>query len=220
MAHFAQSRKNMVDCQLAPNGITDDKLMSLFADIPREFFLPEDKKSYAYVDEDILLNEQEFLLEPVVHARLMQYADFKETDVLLNIGDSTGYVSAIAANLVATVVTLEKQTGQLDRAREIWAEHSTCNVATITGQYPDGSAENAPYDVILINGAVGAVPESLLDQLALGGRLVCVKRPNALESGRIQIISRISEDQFSTLDKNDSSTPYVDGFEPQEEFVL
>ena len=178
MINFDASRKNMVDCQLCTNGITDQALIDLFGAVPREFFLPEDKKAFAYVDEDIMLDESEFLLEPLIHARLMQYADLKKTDVLLNVADSTGYVSAIAADLVATVVTIEKKSGLLDKARDVWAEHSTCNVATIEGSYTNGSTDSGPYDVILINGAICDVPDALLDQLAVGGRMLYVHRPD------------------------------------------
>lgn len=213
-------RKNMVECQLCTNGIIDEDIIRFFEDIPREFFLPDEKKPFAYVDEDIMLDEDEFLLEPLIHARLLQLAELKKSDVMLNIGDSTGYVSAVAANLVGTVVTIEKKAGLLDRAREIWAAHSTCNVATVEGVYVDGSPENGPYDVILINGAVVNLPEKLKDQLAVNGKLLYVHRPTPLGSGKIKVITRVDENEFSEVTYHDSSAPYVDGFAPEEEFVF
>ncbi len=219
MNRTALARKNMLDCQLATNGITDPDVLEVFAKVPREMFLPEDRRGIAYLDEDIVLGDGVFCLEPVVHARMVQAVDPQKKDAVLNIGDTTGYSSAILSDLVLTVVALESKQGALDPALHIWDELNYCNIAVVKGKETKGSPEHAPYDLIFINGSVAAVPENLLEQLGPGGRLAAVvKKPG--ETGRITVIEKIAEGRYSTRALYDAASPYVRGFEPAKTFVF
>lgn len=219
MNKTAQARKNMLDCQLATSGITDPDVLEVFAKVPRELFLPEDRRATAYMDEDIILSEGVFCMEPVVHARMVQAVAPRKTDAVLNIGDMTGYSSAILSDLVLTVVALEPKAGALDYARHVWDELNYCNVAVVKGKEVKGSPEHAPYDFIFINGAVAAIPDELLAQLGVGGRLVAVVRKPG-DAGRITVVEKIGEEKYSSRILFDAATPYVRGFEPVSTFVF
>lgn len=219
MIKAATARKNMLDCQLATSGIIDQDVLEVFAKVPREMFLPEDRRATAYLDEDIVLGDGIFCMEPVVHARMVQAARPRKTDAILNIGDMTGYSSAILSDLVLTVVTLEPRAGALDYARNVWDELNYCNIAAVRGKETQGSPEHAPYDIIFINGAVGAIPDNLLGQLGAGGRLVAVVRKPG-DAGRITVVEKIGEGKYSSNIIGDAATPYVRGFEPVQTFIF
>ncbi len=218
MKNYAQARKNMIDCQLEPNGITVPEILSAFETVPREKFLPKEKQGLAYLDEDMFVAEGQFLLEPVVFGRMIQAARPGPDDAVLNIGDDTGYSSAVLSNLVSTVVTLEAIPGTLDRARKIWDEGDYCNIAVISGKEREGCPAHAPYNLIFINGAVSHVPEALLKQLAPHSYLVCVLREKPQSCGQIVVIEKIDDGKYSTRRLYDASTPYATGFEPAETF--
>ena len=107
MTDFIQARKNMVDCQIHPSGIVDGWILESFQNIPRELFVPEKLQGIAYTDENIDIGQGRFLMEPIVHAKLLQAVAPDKSDVVLDIGVGTGYSSAILCPNVSTVVALE-----------------------------------------------------------------------------------------------------------------
>ncbi|MCB9991812.1 MAG: protein-L-isoaspartate O-methyltransferase [Rhodospirillales bacterium] len=220
MTQYAQARKNMLDCQLAPNGITEQAVLDAFETVPRELFLPESRRNVAYLDEDLPLDNGSFFMEPVVFARMVQAARPGSDDTVLNIGDITGYSSAILSNLVSTVVALEPKPGTFDPARKIWDEMNYCNIAVVKGEAASGSPEHAPYSVIFVNGAVAEIPQGLLDQLAVHGHLVAVVREKESGMGCITVIEKEGDNHFSTARLYDAATPYAQGFEPAQDFVF
>ncbi len=220
MQNYVQARKNMLDCQLAPNGIVMPDILEVFNKVPRERFLPENRQGTAYLDEDLLLDEGCFCMEPVVHARMVQAATPDEEHSVLNIGDVTGYSSAILSDLVSTVVTLESTAGTLERARSIWDELDYCNIAVVKGTEKQGIKKHAPYDLIFINGAVAEIPDKLLEQLDSKGRLVAVVKKPGETVGRITVVEKDDNGKFSTGILFDASTPYASGFEPVPAFAF
>ncbi|PJB72507.1 MAG: protein-L-isoaspartate O-methyltransferase [Alphaproteobacteria bacterium CG_4_9_14_3_um_filter_47_13] len=220
MHNYAQARQNMVDCQLATNGIMAPEVMAAFRTVPRECFLPENKKGTAYSDEDLVLEKGAFFMEPVVHARMVQVAAPERSQSVLNIGDLTGYSSAILSSLVSTVVVLESRNGALDKARDVWDTLGCCNMAVVPGKEAEGNAEHAPYDLVFINGAVVEVPDILLAQLNEGGRLVTVIKKAGTTVGVITVMEKARDGHFSTRRFFDAATPYAKGFEPVTGFVF
>lgn len=220
MKNCAEARKNMIDCQLEPNGITSRAVLEAFNIVPRELFLPKNKQGVAYLDEDIVLDKGKFCMEPVVLARMVQAARPGPDDAVLNIGDVTGYSSAIFSSLVSTVVTLESELGTLDEARKIWDKCDFCNIAVVKGKEPEGAPQHAPYNLIFLNGAVAEVPESLLEQLADGARIVAVLRENPQGFGRITVFEKVGERNYSSRRLYDAATPYIKGLEPGPCFVF
>jgi protein-L-isoaspartate(D-aspartate) O-methyltransferase len=220
---FEKTRKNMLDCQLLTNGITDERVQAAFMATPREVFLPEEKRGFAYIDEDIALDEGAFLMEPMTHARLVQYAGLSADDVVLNIGDFTGYASAILSQLVSTVITLEPKAGMLDHARQVWSDLGCCNVALVNGSThvaSEGVPEHAPYSVIMVHGATCDISDSLLDQLQDGGRLIAVECAGENMPGNITIVEKVADGKYSRRTVKNASVPFVPGMEPKPGFVF
>jgi len=219
MTNYAKSRKTMVECQLEPNNITSEAILEAFDLIPREAFVPEDMKGIAYADEDLSLGARGFLQEPVVLARMLEVAKLDPSENVLNIGDCTGYSAAVLANLVRAVVTIEDEQCPLTEAKAVWAGLNATNISLTKGDYAQGCAQMAPYDLILINGAMATVPTVLLSQLSDGGRLVGVLKESGRKTGSIVMIKRIG-DAYSTQKFFDAAAFYVRGFEPVPAFIF
>lgn len=217
-ASAAVARKNMVDCQIQTNGVVSDDILAAFSRIPREQFLPRDVQTFAYNDEDILLGSQGYVLSPMTHARLLQVLSPRTEDVVLNIGDCTGYASAILSGLVMTVVTLEGKIKIPESSRHIWGELECNNIAVIEGENTMGCPQHAPYTAIILNGAVSEIPAALLSQLAPGGRLVCILRRPDQPTGTITMIECDEKGCYSHKSQFDSAAPWVTGFAPRKEF--
>lgn len=189
MPDFAAARRNMLESQLRPNQITDPELLAVMGEFPRERFVPEPLQGIAYVDEDIDIGGGRFLMEPLVLARLIQLAQVARTDNALDIGCGPGYATAVLARLCHYVVGLERDPALAREAAERLRELGLRNAWVVEGALEQGYAARAPYDVILLGGAVEEVPVMITDQLAPGGRLVTVLRPRGAV-GRAALITR------------------------------
>jgi protein-L-isoaspartate(D-aspartate) O-methyltransferase len=171
---YAAARQNMVESQIRPNRVMDEAVVAAFASLPRERFVPVPLRGIAYVDEDLPLGNDRFLMEPMVLARLLEAAAVGPADIALDVGCATGYSAAVLSRLANTVVAVEEDRDLLVQATANFAALSIDNIALLEASLAQGSPKQAPYNVILIDGAVDEVPKLLLDQLAEGGRLVTV----------------------------------------------
>ena len=167
------ARKNMIANQLKVSEVTDKALLDALASVQRESFVPEQLKEVAYLDEDIRLFHDRYLMEPLVFARLVQAAQISEASKVLIIGAATGYSAAVVSKIAAHVVAIESQREMADMARKNLRKVSA-PVEVFSAALTVGYAMFAPYDVIIIEGAVSAIPEDVSQQLAEGGRLVTV----------------------------------------------
>lgn len=221
MTDYKACRQHMVESQLEPNGIIDQGIIEAFQSIPRERFVSEDMAGICHVDEDVHLgNGGAFLIEPVAHARLLQLADLKPTDSVLNIGDYTGYGSAILSTIVSTVITVEETEGHLEGAKDIWEDLNLNNIAVLQGKFTEGAPRHAPYPVIIMHGSVADVPPAILDQLDDQGRLITILRENESSVGQITVFKKMEGDHITSNSYFDTSTPYLCGFEPVQKFVF
>lgn len=218
MADHETARRNMVDGQLRPNKITDPALLAAIQELARERFVPTALRGVAYVDEDLPLGEGRYLMEPLVMARLLQAAQVRRADVVLNIAPATGYDAAVLGALASTVVAIESDSALAEQATKTLAQLSIDNVAVIEGDLKAGYAAQAPYDVIFISGAVPEVPSGILDQLAEGGRLACVivREPGV---GGATLFQRKGGSTGHTV-LFDASTPLLPQFVPAPKFVF
>ena len=221
MELFEKCRKAMVDCQIKPSGVTDENIIDAFSTVPREIFVADDLKSIVYVDEDVPLSDGGgFLMAPSVYAKMLQESNVEANDIALNIGDDSGYSTAILSKLVTTVVVIEQVPGFYDKARQLWSDLGLCNIAIVDGDPDSGGLDHAPYSLILMNGSVATIPESLVAQLTNGGRLCAVLRENETKQGQVVVVERVGEGDRSCRPAFDASTPYLPSYKPEEVFVF
>lgn len=214
---FAAARRNMVDCQILPNRVDDQRIIDAMLEIPREQFVPSTLTGIAYVDEVVPLGNDRCVMEAMVVARLLQTAELKADDVALSVGCGTGYAVAVLAKIVDTVVAIESDAGLAERASENLAKVGLDNVAVVSGNLQDGKTDQGPYDVIFFDGAVSAIPEAISQQLADGGRLVAVVQKGGV--GCANLLMRYG-DSLSTREVFDAGTPMLPGFEAEKAFAF
>ena len=212
------ARLNMVEHQIRANRVTDPAVLSAMAAVPREVFAPKALRPVAFVDEDLPLDDGRYLMEPLVLARLVQAAAIQPEDVVLDVGCATGYSSAVLAHIANTVVALESAPDLAARAIRTLTDLALDNAVVVTGPLAQGYPDQAPYDVIVIGGAVPSVPDGLRRQLADGGRLVAVVGSGRWNS-RITVFERHG-DAFGQRTLFDAATPALPGFEAEETFVF
>lgn len=218
MTDFLQTRINMVDGQIHPAGVVDPRILETFEKVPRELFVPERLQGVAYTDEDLDIGQGRYLLEPIIHAKMIQAVQLVETDVVLDIGVGSGYSSAILSPMVMTVIALEHNKRQMDKATKLWDRLDICNVALIEGELTEGVPDQAPYSLIIINGAVEMIPDNILDQIDVGGRLIAVIRASGQTSGQVTLFMKSSTGAVSSKIIFDANAPFLKGFEPKSRF--
>lgn len=171
---FSRARRTMVDNQLRTSGITDWRILDAMNRIPREKFVPDSHAGFAYSDEPIALSAGRTMASPADFARLVQLAEIGSQDVVLDVACGTGYSTAVLSLLANAVVALESDEVLAGRANDILSDLDIGNAAAVSGPIENGVAREAPFDVIILEGAVDVVPAALLEQLRDGGRLVAV----------------------------------------------
>ena len=219
MTNFALARRNMVDGQLRPNKVTSIELLAAIGELPRERFLPEALKSVAYADDDVPLGNGRFLMEPMVLARLIQALQATPDDRALVVAAGRGYGAALLARLVKSVVAVEGDPALASAANQTIKELGIGNVAFHVGKMEDGATFSAPYDVVLIEGAVRRIPQTIIDQLADGGRLAMVL---ATDTGALGVAQLVVKDGGVASGRAlfDAGTPLLPGFASAPRFTF
>jgi protein-L-isoaspartate(D-aspartate) O-methyltransferase len=180
MMDFATARAHMVHSQIRTSGVTDPRIIAAFMKLPREEFAPAERRGIAYVDDDLLLRPvngaypARYLMEPMVLARLVELAEVGPGDKALDVGCASGYGAAVLAELAREVIAIDEDPELVETALARLAAQGIANVNVIKAPHAEGFPDEAPFDVILIEGRVPAVPQALLGQLAEGGRLVAM----------------------------------------------
>lgn len=175
MADFSGLRTKMVDGQVRTTDVTSLPLLDALLSVPREEFVPAARKSLAYIDEDLEIAAGRYLMEPSPFARIVQLAEIQPGDFVLDVGAGTGYSSAVLSKLAGSVVALEQDAALAEKAQSTLSALGYDTVAVVEGPLTAGYPAQAPYDVIVIEGAVERIPQALFDQLKDGGRLVAVE---------------------------------------------
>lgn len=174
---FEAARIKMVDNQVRTTDVTSHTVLSAFLTVPREAFVPENRKQLAYIDTDIAVSQADggrYVMEPSPLAKLLQLGEIAKTDSILEIGCTTGYTSALLSLLGKDVIALESDAELATQAKTNLSRLGYANVSVVTGPLEAGHPTKAPYDVIFVNGAIETVPAALTSQLRDGGRLIAV----------------------------------------------
>jgi protein-L-isoaspartate(D-aspartate) O-methyltransferase len=223
MNDFQVQRHNMVESQVRTCDVTDRRITAAMADIPREDFVPAALRPVAYMDRELVVRASQgklperAMLAPMVLARMIQLADVKSTDLILDVGCGTGYSTAVLARLAESVVGLEGDEALSERASSMLSEHSADNAAIMSGSLANGCPDHGPYDVIILQGRVSRVADSWRAQLKDGGRLVAIVG----EQPMAKVVCFIRHgDGWSGVAAFDASAPKLPGFPQEETFVF
>ncbi|WLA36186.1 protein-L-isoaspartate O-methyltransferase [Bradyrhizobium elkanii] len=221
MTGFSTARQYMVDGQVRPSDVTDDRILDAMLTVPREVFVPADKQALAYLDLDLDVAEggatRRCLITPALLARMLQAAEIKSTDRVLVVGCATGYAAAVVARFAADVSATESDPALAEKATTAFAQLGIENITVKTAAAADGNAAGAPFDVIILNGATEIVPTGLFGQLKEGGRLVGVF--GLLLPPRATLVTH-SHGDFGHRELFDASAPVLPGFERVPAFVF
>lgn len=215
---FDVARRTMVDSQLRPNRVTNEAVLDAMGSLPREQFVPEAQRPVAYVDEDLAIAPGRCIMEPLILARLVQAAAPAKDDVCLVVGAGTGYTAAVFARLCDTVFALESDTALAASTSALLSDLVLDNIVIVEGALAEGLPKQGPYNVIMVNGGVGSLPEALADQLAEGGRLVTVLHDEP-GVGRAVLVGR-GPAGISQRVLFDASIPVLPEFQKKAGFVF
>jgi len=219
MTDFAAQRTKMIDSQVRTEDVTDREVIAAMGTVAREKFVPERLANLAYIDQDLPIAGagagDRFLLKPATLARLLQAAEILPSDRVLDVGCGTGYTAAVLSGLAAGVVALEQDARLAAAARAQLA--AFVNVQVVEGPLEAGHKAGAPYDLILVEGAVEVVPPALLEQIAEGGRLLAV-----VGYGRAAVATVFTKTDGDIGDRPafDAAAPALPGFRKPKAFVF
>lgn len=217
MFDFASAREQMIDCQIRTADVTDYGVIKAFRDVKREMFVPKSKSALAYSDVNIEMEDGRVVMRPRDISKLIQAADIKPTDIVLDIACGRGYSSAVLAGLAETVVALEDDEGRVEKATSNLAEAGADNAVVVQGALKAGAKEHGPFDVIFVNGAVSEISKNWLDQLANDGRLVAVVMSGSV--GRASVFTRTG-DVIGDRIVFDANVPILAGMKQPAEFAF
>lgn len=172
--NFEKARFNMVEQQIRPWDVLDFDVLDALSAIPREAFVAEAQKPYAYSDKTLPLPNGGSMLEPKIVARMVQGLDLKNTDKVLEIGTGSGYATALLSEMAAEVTTIDIDAEQQVRAQNVLNSLGYGNIVYQNGDGLAGEASGSPFDAIYVGGGVNTVPDLLKQQLKNGGRMVVV----------------------------------------------
>ena len=189
MTPYAERRRIMVDTQVRPSDVTKFPIIEAMLSAPRELYLPDSLREAAYVGENLDIAPGRVLLEPRTLAKMLDALDIRDDEMVLDIGCAWGYSTALIARLAQVVVGVEEIAEMAAEAPGLLAEDGMDNAAVVEGPLAEGAARHAPFDVIVIQGAVETLPAAIADQLKEGGRIACLFQEGSLGVVRIGIRS-------------------------------
>lgn len=219
MTDFALARRNMIDGQLRPNRVTNGALLAAVAEMPRERFLPDALRAIAYADDDVPLGGGRYMMEPMVLARLVQSLQPQPADKALVVASGRGYGAALLSHLAKSVVALESDPALAGPAEQTIKALGIDNVQFVVGKLEDGAPSLAPFELILIEGAVRQIPAAILGQLAEGGRLATVTVADEGGPGVAQLVVK-QGGVASGRPMFDAGTQSLPGFAPPPRFTF
>lgn len=206
--NFSSMRTSMVESQLRTSAVDDQRVIAVMAKVPREDYVPAERRAMTYVDRPIPLDGDRALNPPLVTGRLLKEADVQAGEKVLLIGAATGYSAALLAELGAQVTAVEVEGG---------AEIAVPGVTVVRGPLAAGASAGAPYDVLFIDGAVEEAPAALVQQLVDGGRVVT----GVVERGVARLCSgRAVAGVLGLASLTDMEMVVLPGFAAPEQFVF
>jgi protein-L-isoaspartate(D-aspartate) O-methyltransferase len=217
MSDFALRRVMMVDTQVRPSDVTKFPIIDAMLTVPREVYVPKDRREAAYVGENLTLAPGRVLLEARTLAKLLDALDIQPDEMVLDLAAGLGYSTAVIARLAGTVIAVEEDPGLAAEAQRLLSEEGVDNAFVIPGPLAGGAAKHAPYDVITIQGGVEDLPDTLIAQLKEGGRIAALFMDGAV--GAVKI-GRKAQGAVSWRPVFNAAAPVLDGFRKARGFAL
>lgn len=217
MTDFAARRTIMVDTQVRPSDVTKFPIIDAMLRVPREAFVPAQLREVAYLGENLDLGGGRVLLAPRTLAKMLDALDIGGDDLVLDIGPAHGYSAAVIAHLAEAVIGVEDDAALVEEAQRALGEAGADNVVMIEAALAEGARDHGPYDVIVIEGGVGDLPDGVAGQLKEGGRIACLFAEGAL--GVVRIGYKI-DGRINWRDAFHAAAPVLPGFERQAVFAL
>jgi len=207
----------MVDTQVPPSDVTKFPIIDAMLQVPREEFVPTGQREAAYVGENLELSGARVVLEPRTLAKILDALDIEPDELVLDIGCAYGYSSAVIARMAEAVVAVEVDADMVREAQDALSANNADNAIVHEGDLALGAPEHAPFDVIVLQGGVAHVPESLLDQLKDGGRIAAIFMNGAL--GEVRLGYKL-DGRITWRQSFNAGAPILPGFERHSAFEL
>ncbi len=214
--NIEQASFNLIEQQIRPWEVLDQKVLDLLFVVKREDFAPPAYRNLAFADMEIPIGSGQVMLAPKIEAKQLQELGIKKTDKVLEIGTGSGYMAALLAAHADHVVTVESRPELAEFAKQNLQRAGVSNVTVEIGNGSNGWAQRGPYDAIVISGSVPTLPEALLKQLRVGGRMaVVVGEAPVMEA---QLITCTAEGTFNTVNLFETVIPALDGITAKTSF--
>lgn len=217
MADYETLRTMMVDTQVRPSDVTKFPVIDAMLSVPREDYVPDDKRDTAYIDDNVDLGGGRVMLEPRTMGKMLDTLDIQPNEVVMDLGCGLGYSTALLARLAEFVVAVEEDEDRVAEAQANLSSHDVDNAAVVQGSLTAGAPKQGPYDVIVLQGAAEHVPQPLIDQLKDGGRMAVLFSDGAL--GTMRIGYKLDGAITWRMAFN-AGAPVVPGFERHQAFTL
>ena len=214
--NIEQARFNMIEQQIRPWEVLDPAVLDLLFVVKREDFVPAAYRNLAFADMEIPIGSGQVMLAPRVEARLLQELGIKKTDKVLEIGTGSGYMAALLAARSEHVVSVEARPEIAEFARQNLERAGVANVSVEVGNGANGWPARGPYDVIVVSGSLPALPDALLKQLRLGGRLAAIVGTAPVMEA--QLVTCSAEGVYNTVNLFETVVPALDGAEAKPGF--
>lgn len=212
------ARYNMVEQQIRPWDVFDKRVLDMMGEAPRHEYVPVVYRNLAFADMHIPLGNSREMMSPKVEARLLQALEIQPTDKILEVGSGCGYLTSLLATLGGHVHSVDTDSDMIQLASDQLAAHAVDNVSLEIGNATDSWDTHQPYDVILVNGALPALPQSLCENLTIGGRLIAiVGKPPVMEA---LLIQRVGKNNWSDVSLFETDLRLLPGTDATEPFVF
>jgi protein-L-isoaspartate(D-aspartate) O-methyltransferase len=199
MLDLLRERRKMVDRQIARRGVSDKRVLDAMRQAPREAFVPEEYRDFAYDDTPLPIGAGQTISQPFIVAMMIEAAEVSPGERVLEIGAGSGYAAAVLSRIAANVYAIERHSDLAERAAERLARLGYDNVEVRAGDGTQGWPDAAPFDAILASAGGPAIPQTLKDQLGIGGHLV-MPVGHTLREQRLMKVTRRSATSFEVED--------------------
>jgi protein-L-isoaspartate(D-aspartate) O-methyltransferase len=213
-----QARFNMIEQQIRPWDVLDPGVLSLLAVVKREDFVPPAHRSMAFFDTEVPLIHGQYMLAPKLEARMLQELGVRRHERVLEIGAGSGYMAALLSHKARQVITLEIDPEIAKMAVDNLKNAAVSNVSVVEADGSKPLPMAGPFDAILLSGSVATVPQSLLAELKVGGRLVAIVGQEPVMCA--VLVTRLGEKEFRSVNLFDTVAPRLLGFEEPSRFYF